>query len=156
MSKVIVLGNRLRGDDAIGPVVLDELKKQDIPIPVTLIEAGSDAFTLLEHLNGKEPLIIVDCAQMGAVPGTVKRIGIDLENFNINEQMISLHGFSFSEVLSMARGLGAVAPCTVIGIQPESLNMGDELSAGVRAAIPRILNMIIEEAKKYAEKNLNY
>ncbi len=154
--KIIALGNRLRGDDAIGPVVLDNLKSKDIPIPLQFIEAGSDAFTLLEHLNADEPIILVDCAQMGCSPGTVKVFTLN-EHFTPDDNMISLHGFSFAEVLSLARTIGPVAPCKIIGVQPESIEFGKPLSAAVSQALPKILNLIIEEAQAYAEeKNLNY
>ena len=155
MMKIIGLGNRLRGDDAIGPVVLDSLKNKDIPIPLELIEAGSDAFTLLEHLNFFEPIIIVDCAEMGCKPGTVKIFDIR-EHFNMQENLISLHGFSFAEILGLANSIGPIAPCKIIGVQPETIEFGQPVSEAVRKALPEILNLIIEEAQAYAEKNLSY
>jgi len=153
--KIIALGNRLRGDDAIGPVVLDALKNKDLTFPLQLIEAGSDAFTLLEHLSGQEPIIIVDSARMGQKAGTVKIFDIN-ENFKMTDNLISLHGFSFAEVLTMANNLGTVAPCKIIGVQPENIEFGQPLSKSVKEAVPKILNLIIEEARIYAEENLNH
>ncbi len=153
--KVIALGNRLRGDDAIGPVILDRLKEIDIPIPLNFIEAGSDAFTLLEHLSDSEPVLLIDSAQMGCQPGTVRVFEVN-KSFAMSENLISLHGFSFAEVLSIAHSLGTVAPCKIIGIQPGSIEFGQPLSAEVEEAIPEILNVIIEEAKANAEKSFDY
>ncbi|MHB2153476.1 hydrogenase maturation protease [Calditrichota bacterium GD2] len=155
MMKIIGLGNRLRGDDGIGPVVLDSLKKKDIPIPLQFIEAGSDAFTLLEHLNASEPMIIVDCADMGFEPGTVKVFDVN-DHFAMQHDFISLHGFSFAEVLSLAQAMGPIAPCKIIGVQPATIEFGQPISRAVNKALPEILNLIIEEAQAYAEENLNH
>ncbi len=155
MIKLIALGNRLRGDDAIGPYVLDRMQQTHSSMPFQFIEAGADAFTLLEHLSGPQPIILIDCADMKCAPGTVRRLRID-QNFKTEQDMISLHGFSFAEILNLARSIGPVAPTTIIGIQPQSLQMGSELSPEVKAAVPKIIQMITEEAQEYAEKNLNY
>ncbi len=153
--KIIALGNRLRGDDGLGPFVLDRLKKLKSPVPLKLIEAGADAFTLLEHLTADEPMIVIDCADMGLAPGSIRVINVD-QNFVRADQLISLHGFSFAEILSMARSLGKVAPCKIIGVQPQSTTFGESLSQAVKEALPEVTNLIFEEAKRYAKKNLNH
>lgn len=151
MLKVIGLGNALRGDDCIGPHIIEVLKKIDIPVPIQLFDFGSDAFSLVEHLAGNEPLLIIDCAKLGKAPGTVLRFELNEQALKTIDQAISLHGFSFGEVYRMAQAIGQVAPCRVIGIEPKALVFGTGLSEEVNQSVDTIINLVIEEAKKHAE-----
>ena len=150
MVNLIALGNRLRGDDGIGPIVLQNLAQRKEARHFNLIEAGSDAFAVLEYLNGKQPNIVVDCAEMGAPPGTVKKMRLAENDLGVLNDLISLHGFSFAEIYAMARSLGEIAPTTLVGIQPATIDFGEKLSPQVEQAIPQILELIIQEAKYYA------
>ena len=64
MLKVIGLGNILRGDDGIGPAIIQNLEQSGNSFQIRPIDAGSDAFTVLDHLLGSEPVLIIDCARM--------------------------------------------------------------------------------------------
>ena len=149
MLKVISLGNELRGDDSIGPAVVNELRTMELPEYVTLINAGADAFTVLEHLIAKEPILIIDCAQMGKSPGDVIKFRVDISNIKLFENSISLHGFSFGEVFKMAEEFGPIPDCSIIGVEPKSVEFGQKLSDEVKQSLPSIINMVIEEAKQY-------
>ncbi len=156
MINVIALGNRLRGDDGIGPIVLQSLAQREEARHFNLVEAGSDAFTVLEYLHGKQPNIVVDCAEMGTPPGTVKKMRLQETDLGGVNDMISLHGFSFAEIYAMARSLGEIAPTTLVGIQPATIEFGEKLSTQVERAIPQILDLIIKEAEHYAQKNFDH
>lgn len=149
MLKIISLGNELRGDDSIGPAVVNELRTMELPEYVTLINAGADAFTVLEHLIAKEPILIIDCAQMGKNPGDVIKFRVDISNIKLFENSISLHGFSFGEVFKMAEEFGPIPDCSIIGVEPKSVEFGQKLSDEVKQSLPSIINMVIEEAKQY-------
>ena len=149
MLKIISLGNELRGDDSIGPAVVNELRTMELPEYVTLINAGADAFTVLEHLIAKEPILIIDCAQMGKNPGDVIKFRVDISNIKLFENSISLHGFSFGEVFKMAEEFGPIPDCSIIGVEPKSIEFGQKLSDEVKQSLPSIINMVIEEAKQY-------
>lgn len=149
MLKVISLGNELRGDDSIGPAVVNELRTMDLPEPVTLIDAGADASAVLEHLIAEEPVLLIDCAQMGKQPGEVVKFKVNDSNIKSFEKSISLHGFSFGEVFKMAEQFGPIPDCSIIGIEPKSIEFGQKLSDEVKHSLPSIINMVIEEAKQY-------
>ncbi len=150
MLNVIGIGNILRGDDGIGPDIIQRLKNKPLPVPLTLADVGSDAFSLLEYLIGKEPLLIIDCAKMGREPGTVQKFNLNENTVKSIDKTVSLHGMSLGEVYRMAGSLGAVANCTLIGVEPEQIEFGQPLSPAVEKQIPMIINLIIEEAKQYA------
>jgi len=156
MLKVIGLGNILRGDDGIGPVIIEELARSDLSVPIQLCEAGSDAFTILDHLLGSEPVLIVDCARMGKDPGTVQKIQTkDIERIPADVEM-SLHGYSLAEVWQIARAMGTQKDLVMIGVEPEKVQFNSDLSEVVKKSIPIIIKMVVEEAKKYAKKDSHH
>jgi len=150
MLNVIGIGNTLRGDDGIGPDIIQRLKNKTLPVPLTLADVGSDAFSLLEYLIGKEPLLIIDCAKMGKEPGTVCKFTLNEGTIHTLDEAVSLHGMSFGEMYRLAQSLGPVCECTLIGVEPEQIEFGESLSAVVKKQIPVIMNLVIEEAKNYA------
>ncbi len=150
MLKIISLGNMLRGDDGIGPAVLQELRKMDIEGSFKLIDAGADAFILLDHLTQDDPLLLIDCAKMGKKAGEITIFPVEKSNLATVSKIIAIHGFSFAEVYKMAASLGKTAPCTIIGVEPKTIAFNEPLSNEVRNSIPLIINFIIGEANKHA------
>ena len=157
MLKIIGLGNHLRGDDAIGLHIVEKLRDFSFDAELQLIEAGADAFSLLEHLMADDPLLIIDCALLGKEPGSYVKFELSAAQLQKELQGISLHGFSLAEVLAMAKKMGKVAPCTVIGVQPKSIGFNRPLSEEVMETIPLIIDDIKKEAIKYAHsENINH
>lgn len=152
MLKVVGLGNELRGDDGVGPRILELLTDIKHPIPIKFIHAGADAFILLEHLVDSEPLIVLDCARMGQPPGTVRKFEISEANLQCVTEAIALHGFSFAEIVEMARKVGPIAPCSVVGIEPLQTEMNTPLSIKVEQSIPKAIALVKEEIGKYANR----
>ncbi len=150
MLKIISLGNEWRGDDSIGPHLLNKLEEMKHPIPIQFINAGTDAFLLLDHLIGGDPLLIIDCAQMGKAAGTVCKFRLTEVTVRTMDSAVSLHGFSFGEMWNMATRLGKVAPCTIVGIEPQQMEFGQPLSETVQAHIPQAIQLLQEEINKYA------
>ena len=73
-------GNPLFADDGFGPAVIEALQEVDLPGDVKVIDAGLGGphfvFTLLDP-EVTERLIIVDCADFGAEPGTLARLKVE-------------------------------------------------------------------------------
>jgi hydrogenase maturation protease len=90
---------------------------------------------------------------MDRVPGTVIKFDVDESDLPILDKAISVHGFGFSEIYKMANGLYGTINCTIIGIQPESIEFNKGLSKVIEEKIPFIKNMVIEEIKKHAKKD---
>jgi len=154
MLKVVALGNVLRGDDGIGIIVLDELKKEKMQ-NVKLLDIGADAFSLLEHFLESDPIIIIDCARMNKIPGEVLKFQIDQANLSQADNMVSLHGFSLAETYNMAKKIGDVAECHIIGVEPKTVEFNKTISSVVRKCIPVVINMVKEEVQKNESKDHN-
>jgi len=157
MIHIISLGNDFCGDDGIGPRVVEQLTKQKLPIPTKFINAGEDAFVVLEYLVQSDPVFLVDCARMGTAPGTIRRFNASEVLLHAADQLISMHGFSFAEIFNMAKAVGEPAPCSVFGIEPKDVQFGTALSGEVEKSIPAAVNRIVEEIKNYADsENINH
>ena len=157
MLKIISLGNELRGDDGIGPRVLERLTNIKHPIPTKFINAGADAFILLEHLVDSDPLVLIDCAQMGKEPGSVHKFKVNNHNLKKSNSLLNLHGFSFAEIMHLAQQVGNPASCTIIGIEPKSTEIDTALSPEAEKAIPGAMQLVLEEIESYANsENFNH
>ncbi len=146
MITVVGIGNRLRGDDAVGPMVIDHLRAENNRDNLELHELDSDAFALLDFLLNSERLILVDCAEMGESPGQIRVFSMDEVTLKTVDRFFSLHGISVAEIYRLAGNLGKVAACTIIAVQPQTLRFGSDLSAAVKGALPSLIRIIKREA----------
>ena len=153
MLIVLGIGNTLRGDDGIGPHIIDELKKENLPDSIQLFDIGSDAFSIIDHFESKQPVLVIDCAQMGKEPGEIVKFDVKDENLPILDKAISIHGFGFADVYKMAHSLYDNIQCIIIGVQPKSLEFNTGLSEEVKKKIPSIIKMVMEETNKHVKKN---
>jgi len=71
---VIGCGNILRGDDAVGPVLIRHLHTQGVPDGVRLVDGGTSGMDVAFGMRGAARVVIVDAARTGAEPGTVYRV----------------------------------------------------------------------------------
>lgn len=142
---VVGMGSRLCGDDAIGVTIIDELRKLDDG-RLELVEGGLDALGLLDRLNQRENVIIVDATRMGLEPGEIRSFTREEVRLVVSEDHLSLHGIGLTEALQLGESMGLLPEkLKFIGIQPLSVNVGSELSEPVRASIEPIIKMIREE-----------
>jgi hydrogenase maturation protease len=156
MLRIVALGNELYGDDGVGPVVLNELRKQVGVDSAELINAGSDAFVLLDYLLKTDPVIIIDCARMGKEPGAILKFRTSQIQPQWISNNLSLHGFSIGDILTMARELDSSAESVIIGIEPKSIVFNTGLSAEISRNIPAIIDLVREEITNYAKKSINH
>jgi len=81
MSRFVVcgIGSRLRADDAAGPLVIDELRKRDLPQPVLLLDCGPAPESFAGKILSFRPdtIIMVDAVQMNRPPGEIAEIPAD-------------------------------------------------------------------------------
>lgn len=131
MTKKIVMGigNILLRDEGFGVKVIEYLRRQvAVPSDVELMDGGTLGLDLVPYLAEAERLIILDCVQGGKEPGTF----YDFRGEAVTEyfqQAVSLHDIGIQEVLAVLKVIGApLNQVIVLGVQPESLDLGLELS----------------------------
>jgi hydrogenase maturation protease len=145
---ILGLGNPLRGDDGIGPRVIKELNRRGLPEGVAALDAGTGGLDLLHVLEGWEQVILIDTAGIGQGPGQFIRFAPGEARFVGTSDTLSLHNAGLAEALALAKAIGQPLPEMVIfGVQPEKISWGEGLSPAVEAALPALVDAVLEELK---------
>jgi hydrogenase maturation protease len=145
---VLGLGNPLRGDDGVGPRIIEELARRGLPEGVTALDVGNAGLDLLNVLEGWERAVIVDAAEMGREPGCFVRFTPDEVRLARSDDRHSLHDAGLSEALALADALGRTLPELVIfGVQPVEVGWKAGLSSAVEAVIPALADAVMEELR---------
>ena len=142
--KVILgLGNLLRTDDGLGVHAIRALdgKVGDWE----LIDGGTLGLTLLPYLEGVGDLLILDTIRLGEPAGTLHRFSSPDFARMRRDQAISGHDLGVVELWNGLQ-LKESLPhhCEVLGLEPESLEWGTELSGVVQNALPLLLEQVLE------------
>jgi hydrogenase maturation protease len=148
--KVLIMGvgNLLLTDDGFGVHVINSLNPTDFPENVTLLEAGTVSHQLIPMFRELDLLIIIDAVQANDTPGSVFRFTPDDLQFKY-QQKLSLHQISLIDVLRMAELTGGKPETVIIAVQPKDVNSPSmELSAEIKAVIPKVTELIFQELKK--------
>ena len=126
-EKLILLGvgNILKKDDGAGPYIISKLEEKE---NILLIDGQTmpENFTGLIRKANPSHLLIIDACLMNEEPGTIKLVNReDFVNIGISTHSMSLNYF----VKYLERDL----PVKVanIGIQPESMDFGEDLTLKV-------------------------
>ena len=144
LIKVIAVGNDLYGDDGIGNAVLQVLEQIPDMKDVELIDGATDALGLIDHFSDNDHVIIVDAAQMGEKPGTVKIFSREEVKLQIKMDHLSVHGISLAETFDIAQAVDSLPEkITIIGIEPQNIGISQKLSAVVMQSIPEVVSNII-------------
>jgi hydrogenase maturation protease len=146
---VIGMGNRLCGDDSVGPVILDALKTFHDK-RMELVEGGVDALALLELLAQREHALVIDATRMGLDPGAIRAFSRHDVEMIVTEEHLSLHGMGMAEALQLGEQLGMLPEdLKFIGIQPLSVNVNTPLSEPVAASVSAVIDLVIEELQTF-------
>lgn len=141
---ILGVGNRLRGDDAAGSVLIDKIKDC---IPVGCIDAGVAPENYLEKVikNKTETLLIVDAVNFGGREGEIRLFN----DGQVSGDVLSTHALSLRLACDY---LKARIPIHIflIGIQPGSLQLGREAGAVVSGAVDELAETLIETLKNHA------
>lgn len=143
---VLGLGNVLLRDEGIGVHVIRALEHSPgARTDVELWDGGTAGFALLDVLAARRRVIVVDAVDTGAAPGTIVRLtAADLAARPAVQ--VSLHELGLADTLLAARRLG-IAPTelVIIGIQPEALTWGLELSPTLARRVPELIRRVLAE-----------
>jgi hydrogenase maturation protease len=131
---VIGVGNPWRGDDGAGLAVTRRLRELS-PAGVEVREIEGDATALMDVWAGADRVVVIDAAQSGAPPGTVRRFDAHAKALPARLLRSSTHAFGVPEAIELARALGRLpATVDVYAIEGASFATGDRLTPSVEQA----------------------
>jgi hydrogenase maturation protease len=146
---VLGVGNLLLRDEGVGVHVAQRLQEMALPPEVEVVDGGTGGFDLLDDIEGREKVVIVDTVKGGQKPGTIYRLKPeDIDGGP--KSSVSLHDVSVSDLLSLADMLGVKRPeIVMIGIEPKDMESADlELSPEIEAQVPRLIELVFKEIQK--------
>jgi len=146
MKKTLVIGvgSILKGDDGIGPRVIDKLERESLPDNVTLERGDLSGMDLIKFFPEFERVVIVDAADMKESPGCIKAFTFSQIKKSTFSDNFSTHGMALLEALTLSEALDMRPEINIIGIQPENTSYSLKLSALIEAKMPEIINKIKE------------
>lgn len=137
---VLGLGNLLQKDEGLGVQALNLLNAQSgNTTDFELLDGGVLGLNLLMIVEECSHLLILDAINMGKPAGTVIELAKDEIPFYSGIQL-SHHQITFQEVLGLANIRGHLpVHLHLIGVQPEDISTGLELSEIVTNALPEVV-----------------
>jgi len=146
---VLGLGNLLNRDEGLGVQALKLLDAQlDNKNGFELLDGGVLGLNLLMIVEECSHLLILDAVNAGKSPGTVVELTKDQIPLYAGVKL-SQHQITFQEVLGLANIRGYLPEhLHLVGVQPESIAVGLELSPVVEKALP----LVVQRAKDVLER----
>lgn len=146
-ARVIGLGNVLMRDDAFGPYVVRLIDAfYAVPEEVQVLDVGTPGLDLIPYVCGVDVLIIVDTVRTDGAPGDIRVFHTADILADAVQPRLGPHDPGVKEALLTAAVAGS-APREVllVGVIPESVEMGVELSAAVRSSLAPVIAWIAGE-----------
>ncbi len=156
MKEVVLgIGNTLKGDDGIGIYIVERIDKYLEEVKrgagqakftgarrkIIAINCGTtpENYTSIIRKHNPDRLILVDAAEMGLTPGSYRIIPPE----KIEVMHVSTHSMALSFLILYVSDL--CKDIVLVGIQPEKMDFGTELSSIIRGSGDRVANLIIEK-----------
>ena len=140
---ILGLGNLLMGDEAIGVRSVENLKKEDFPEHVHILDGGTGGFHLLHLFNDYERFIMIDAALNDEPPGTVKVIKPKFAS-DFPKSLTS-HDIGLRDLMQSAELLHELPEIDLIAVtilDCQSVNLS--LSPKLQESIPEVHKIIFE------------
>ena len=127
---VIGVGNRDRGDDAVGPIVCDRIAQLRLPDVDTIVFEGS-VLDLPIHWSTSDRVVLVDAAAPADEPGRVALTNALADRLT-SPSAVSTHTIDVGAAIEVARALDRMpAELTIIGIEGVTFEFGAPLTPAV-------------------------
>jgi hydrogenase maturation protease len=145
---ILGVGNLLLSDEGVGVHIAQRMMEMDLPPEVRVVEGGTDGFGLINIILEADRMILIDAVRGGGEPGDLYRFDIEECNPFPDRFKTSVHQISILEVINLSGLIGSTPKTTVIGIEPESLEMGMELSPEIKKKVPKVIQIVMAEVEK--------
>lgn len=152
---IIGCGNLLRGDDAVGPVLIRHLWDRGLPEGVRCADAGTGGMDVAFQMRGVPQVILIDACRTGSAAGEIFRApGEQLEQLPPLTGL-HLHSFRWDHALAFARWLlkeDYPKNVTVYLIEGQDFEFGAPLSVPVEGAMRKLAAKLLDElrSREYA------
>ncbi len=125
-TTIVCIGNRLRGDDGLGPLMADLLEGT---VPAHIIDAGEMPENYAERIVSRNPetVVFIDAVYFGGMPGDA----VIMESSQLSHDRFLTHRFPLALLMDYIREK-TKADLFLLGIQPASTRFGAAVSLPIR------------------------
>ena len=143
---VLGLGNVVCTDDGAGIAAIHKLLREyDMPEGVLALDGGTLGLSLLPLVDNADQVILVDAIKADGPPGAQVRIEGEEVAPAVYERL-SPHQIGVADLLAGASLLDRYPDrVVVIGVVPESIDLGVERTPAVEASIPELVDRVVQE-----------
>ena len=135
---VLGLGNSLLRDEGVGVVAMNVLRAQHGESEgLAFVDGGTLSFTLAGIIAETEALIVLDAAELGEAPGSVRCwIGEAMDRYLGSSRQRSVHEVALLDLMALALLEDRLPQRrALIAVQPATIAWGETLSPAVAAAV---------------------
>ncbi|MEO0082208.1 MAG: hydrogenase 3 maturation endopeptidase HyCI [candidate division WOR-3 bacterium] len=138
-SVLLGVGNRLRGDDAVGSLVAEELSGAE---GLAVFDCGTTPENFIEPVVrlGPERILIVDACAFGGRPGEFKLFEQE-EIEPLASGLVSTHTLPLTMTVALLCQQ-LTAGIQLLGVQPACIRFGARMSSAVAKAMPRLVQFV--------------
>jgi hydrogenase maturation protease len=146
---VIGLGNPLMGDDGVGLAALERLRAEWGLDGVELVDGATWGLSLLPVIEDAERLVLVDAIAANGAPGDIIELSRDRLPIYLTRKL-SPHQVDMRDALAVAELRGRLPNDVVaIGVQPETVALGTELSAPVGQQLGALVGAVVAQLEHW-------
>ncbi len=126
------IGNLLRSDDGVGVYITGKIRERK-GISALTVEMGIENY--IGKINSLKPdiLVLCDCVELNSPPGTYKFLRLN----QIQDMTFNTHNISLKRLSEFFR-----MDVYILGIQPEKIDFGENLSYLVKNIADKIIEHI--------------
>jgi hydrogenase maturation protease len=132
--------------------VVEILAARGLPRDVEIIDGGTQGFGIVNLMEGRQRVILVDAANVGKTAGQFARFTLDevdlLDGTSpLGEgQHLNIHYAGLREALLLAQALDSLPQeIVVFGVQPANTDWESALSPEVEDRLPDLIDAILAE-----------
>ena len=152
---ILGIGNTLLTDEGVGIHVLQALEPSLVELPyfsdLTVLDGGTLSFTLAGPIEEADALIVVDAANIKAVPGEWQLFqGEEMDAFLMGNRKSTVHEVGLTDLRAIAILAGHWPERrAMLAIQPDVVDWGELPTPAVAAAIPPVCAAILTLLKDW-------
>ena len=150
-TTLIGLGNILMRDEGVGVQAVKAVQERfEVPPELDVVDGGTAGLDLLPFFEGRDRVLIVDAVDFGKEPGFIGELANEAIPALFGQNKGSLHHVGLAEVLAMARLLDILPrEICLIGIQPQSMDLGLELTEVLQDKLEMLITRICEKLRDW-------
>lgn len=146
LVSIIGLGNVFLGDDGFGPLAVETFRcEYECPASVEVLDLGTPGLDLAPYLYDQQLVIVVDAVHSDTAIGTLSIFHEDDFLSHRAKLRITGHDPGLWDALAHLRLAGhAPSDLIVLGVNPETCEFAEGISATVRSTASRASAMIAQ------------